>query len=106
MKKELLSKVYQHPLISPQELNTLIDAHQKVMLQKGDYILEKGQIANEYMILESGLMRSFAYDYDGNDITTDFFCNFDVVIEVLSLFQRTKSEENIQAITDCTGWKI
>ena len=106
MKKELLSQVYQHPLIGSQELNMLIDAHQKVILKKGDYFLEKGQIANEYMILESGLLRSFAYDYNGNDITTDFFCDFDVVIEVLSLFQRTKSEENIQAITDCVGWKI
>jgi CRP-like cAMP-binding protein len=51
-------------------------------------------------------MHSFAYDYNGNDITTDFFCNYDIVIEVLSLFQRIPTTENIQALTDCDCWKL
>lgn len=106
MKNQLLSQVYQHPLITPEELNLIIDAHQEVTLQKGDFILKEGEISNSYMILQSGLIRSFAYDYNGNDITTDFFCNFEVVIEVLSLFQRTPAQENIQALTDCVGWQI
>ena len=106
MKKQLLSQVYQHPLINHQELDNIIEAHQKVNLKKGDYILKEGETANEYLILESGLIRSFAHDYNGNDITTDFFCNYDVVIEVLSLFQRTPTKENIQALTDCVCWKI
>lgn len=106
MKKELLSQVYQHPLINSQELESIIEAHQKVTLKKGDFILKEGEIANSYLILESGLLRSFAYDYNGNDITTDFFCNYDVVIEVLSLFQRIPAKENIQALTDCICWKI
>ena len=58
------------------------------------------------MILESGLMRSFAYNYQGRDITMDFFCPHDIVIEVLSLFQQTPAQENIQALTDCVCWKI
>ncbi|MDY0089026.1 MAG: Crp/Fnr family transcriptional regulator [Flavobacteriaceae bacterium] len=106
MKKELLSQVYQHQLISSDELQKIIDSHQKITLKKGDFILKEGEIANSYFILENGLIRSFAYDYNGNDITTDFFCNYDVVIEVLSLFQRTPTQENIQALTDCIGWKI
>ncbi len=106
MKNELLSQVYQHPLISQDELNRIIDSHQKINFQKGDFILKEGEVASNYMILESGLIRSFAYDYNGNDITTDFLCNYEVVIEVLSLFQRTPAQENIQALTDCACWKI
>lgn len=58
------------------------------------------------MIMESGLMRSFAYDYKGNDITTDFFCNHEIIIDVLSLFKRIPTSENIQALTDCECWQI
>jgi len=106
MKKELLSQVYQHPLINSDELEKIIGAHQKVYFQKGDYILKEREVANSYLILESGLIRSFAYDYNGNDITTEFYGNYEVVIEVLSLFQRVPAQENIQALTDCVGWEI
>lgn len=106
MKNELLKRAYQHELIQPQELSKIIDAHKKVIYKKGDFILKQGTIADGYMILENGLMRSFAYDYNGNDITTDFFGNYEIVIEVLSLFQRIPTTENIQALTDCECWKI
>jgi CRP-like cAMP-binding protein len=106
MKDELLQQVYNHPLIETHELTNLINAHKRVSFKKGDFILKQGDIADGYMILESGLMRSFAFDYNGNDITTDFFCNYDIAIEVLSLFQRIPTTENIQALTDCECWKL
>ncbi len=106
MKKQLLHQIYQHPLISPDERSRIIDSHQKITFKKGDFLLQKEQTANEYYILESGLIRSFTYDYKGNDITTDFFCENELVIEVLSLFQRIPSQENIQSLTDCVCWKI
>jgi len=106
MKNQLLHQVYQHPLISSEMLEKIINAHRKITLKKGEFVLKKGETANSYLVLENGLMRSFAYDYNGNDITTDFFSDCELVIEVLSLFQRIPSEENIQAITDCVCWKI
>lgn len=106
MKNQLLERVYDHPLIGAEDLKKIIAAHQKITFQKGNFILEKETTAQNYLILESGLMRSFTYDYSGNDITTDFFCPPDVVIEVLSLFQRVPSQENIQAVTTCVCHKI
>lgn len=106
MKNELLSQVYDHPLIGADELYSLIGAHKKATFKKGDFILKQGDIADGYMILANGLMRSFAHDYNGNDITTNFFSNCDIVIEVLSLFQRIPTTENIQALTDCECWKL
>ncbi len=106
MKSEILSQVYNHPRIRPGELTQIIDAHQKVAFQKGDFILRQGERAQNYMIMEEGLMRSFLYDVNGKDITTDFFCDHDIIIEVLSLFQRTPTSENIQALKDSTCWKI
>lgn len=106
MKNELLSQVYNHPLINTHELHSLINAHKRATFKKGDFILKQGEVADGYMILESGLMRSFAYDYNGNDITTNFFSNQEIVIEVLSLFQRIPTTENIQTLTDCACWKL
>ena len=106
MKSEILSQVYNHPRIRAGELSQIIDAHQKVEFQKGDFILKQGEQAQSYMIMDEGLMRSFLYDVNGKDITTDFFCDHDIIIEVLSLFQRTPTSENIQALKDSTCWKI
>lgn len=101
-----LQNIYQHPDLSNKDLKTILNSHKRIEIKKGDFLLMEGQIANEYFCLESGLIRSFLYDYNGNDITTDFFVNEGIVIEVVSLFQRVPSRENIQTITDCVCWKI
>ncbi len=106
MKEQILRQVYQHPALSEPDLKRIFDAHQKVEFKKGDFILKEGQTANNYMILQKGLMRSFVYDYSGDDITTNFFIENEIVIEVSSLFQRIPTKEYIQTLTDCTCYKI
>jgi CRP-like cAMP-binding protein len=51
-------------------------------------------------------MRAFAYDTNGNEITTNFYSGNQVVFEVSSFFNRSPSKENIQCLTDCEGWCI
>lgn len=75
-------------------------------LGKNDFLLREGKICNDYLFLENGFMRSFAHDTKGNDITTNFHHSNQVVFEVSSFFNRTASKENIQALTDCSGWFI
>ena len=106
MKQEFLGKVYQHPLLKPVALQRIIDAHQCIHFKKDEFLLQENEIADSYFILASGLVRSFVFSYKGKEITTDFFSPGDIVIEVLSLFQQARSQENIQALTDCTCWKI
>lgn len=106
MNSSLLYQIYQHPLIKEAELSQIVEAHEKVELQKGDFVLQEGKTANSYLVLETGLIRSFAYNYDGEDITTDFFSEGELVIDVLSLFQRIPTQENMQALSDCVCWEI
>lgn len=106
MKEELLKHVYQHSLLTPNDLNNILEFHRKVEFEKGEFILERGQVANRYLIIQSGLMRSYIYDFNGNDVTTDFFIEKEIVIEVSSLFQRKPSKEYIQAISDCSCYQI
>ena len=43
---EALKFAYQHPLFSAADLELIFAAHQRVDLNKGDFILEEGQIAH------------------------------------------------------------
>lgn len=106
MDEDSLKHIYNHSLLSAEDLKKIFDAHEKVTYKKGEFVLKAGQIANDYLILESGLMRSFVHDFNGNDITTNFFINNDLVIEVSSLFQRIPTRENIQALVECVCLKI
>lgn len=106
MEDQILKKVYQYPGLTGKDLKLIIDAHDTIEFAKGDFVLKEGQIASNYMITERGLMRSFVYDYNGDDITTSFFREYEIVIEVSSLFQRMPTKEYIQTLTDCTCYKI
>lgn len=97
----LLKQIYVHSLLSKENYTSLAAAHQKITFNKGDFYLKSGEVAQSYLIVEKGLFRSFVHDYNGNDITTGFFSQNELVIEVASLFQRTPAQESIQALTDC-----
>ncbi|MBO6185348.1 MAG: Crp/Fnr family transcriptional regulator [Chryseobacterium sp.] len=94
------------PFFFQEELDEIIQAHEKVVFQKGDFILKEGKTANEYYIIEKGLARSFVNDFNGNEVTTHFFVENEIIIEVSSLFQRIPTQENIVCITDCECMKI
>ena len=76
------------------------------LIAKNEFFLREDGLCNEYFFLEKGFMRAFAHDTDGNDVTTNFYSDRQVVFEVSSFFNRTRSKENIQAIEDCSGWYI
>lgn len=75
-------------------------------IAKNQLQLTAGKICDEYLFLEKGYMRAFAYDTQGNEITTNFCAPGQVLFEISSFFNRTRSKENIQALTDCEGWFI
>lgn len=101
-----LNHIYQHPHFSPKLLDIITQAHVKVQIPRGTYLLRSGQMANEYYCVENGLLRSYAIDLKGNDITTDFYGVNDIAMDVVSLIQRIPAKENLHTITDCICWKI
>lgn len=74
-----------------------------VSYSRNEYFLKEGQVSNEYLFIEGGFMRAFAVDTDGNDVTTNFYATNQVVFEVSSFFNRTRSLENIQCLADTNG---
>lgn len=106
MNHKFFKEIYNYPSITDEEYTIIKDAHTKVEFSKNDYVLTEGKTSNEYYLVEDGLFRSYVIDFNGNEITTGFFNANQIVIEVASLFLRTPSKENIQALTDSIVWKI
>ncbi len=104
--KSGLRFIYQHPLISEQDLEEIAAFHHPVDFGKNEFLLKDGQTADSYYILNEGLVRAFVHDYDNTEITTEFFVGNDIVIVPSSLFQKNPSMENLQAVTDCSLLEI
>ena len=104
--QDIFKQVYQHFLLSEADIETIKLCHEKVSFKKGEFLLKEDEMADEYYLLEKGLVRAFVLDFDNNEITTEFFCENEIVIVPSSLFQRMPSKENLQTLTDCTLWKI
>ncbi|RYE18536.1 MAG: Crp/Fnr family transcriptional regulator, partial [Sphingobacteriaceae bacterium] len=59
-----------------------------------------------YFCISEGLVRSYVYDFNGNDITTGFIGNNEIAIDVISLFHQIPTVEYFQALTDCRCYVI
>jgi len=104
--RKLIEFLHDSKLVSFSKAEEIASHFSKKDFAKNDWVLKEGQVCDEYIFLENGFMRAFAFDLDGNDITTNFYNSDQVVFEVHSFFNRTRSKENIQALTDCATWFI
>lgn len=93
-------------LVSAQTAESIAVEFIPKKIMANQFLLKEGMISDEYVFLETGFMRAFAHDVEGNEVTTNFYSGNQLVFEVSSFFNRTKSKENIQAIDDCSGWFI
>jgi len=106
MNQKLINFFLSSNLVSPQKAEDIASHFKQRSLKKNEFLLKETHVCDEYFFLESGFMRSFAHDTEGNDITTNFYSSYQVVFEVSSFFHRIPTKENIQALTECEGWSI
>lgn len=104
--QHFLHKVFASSGLSPDELKHIISKYKPVTFHKNEYLLKQGQIEKKYWFLESGFIRSYIVDTEGNDITFNLYATGDVVIDYPSIFFFAPTRENIQALTDCVCWEI
>lgn len=103
---QALQTLYQHPLLTKIDLQCIFEAHEKIDIAKSSFLLKRGEVANKYYCVDKGLIRSFVYDFDGNDITTGFIGKNEIAIDVVSLFHQIPAVEYCQALTDCECYAI
>ncbi len=68
-------------------------------LKGGDLFLKIGKPCIEIGMLKKGIMRGFVYDNDGNEITTHFYQEDDMIIG--SYIPKTNTAMTVEALEDC-----
>ncbi|WP_339606029.1 Crp/Fnr family transcriptional regulator [uncultured Roseivirga sp.] len=73
--------------------------HRIKHLKKGDLFLRAGKPCIEIGMLEKGVMRGFVYDNCGNEITTHFYQERNMIIG--SYIPKTNTVIYVEALEDC-----
>ena len=104
--KHFLKTIFNEQNFNKEDLENILNQYQRIEFAKNDFLIQEDSTANYYYFIESGYVRSYVIDLEGNDISTKFFSSSDIVIDWHSYFLKTKCRENVQAITACVAWKI
>jgi CRP-like cAMP-binding protein len=94
-------KLIEHYGFTEKDWNETVSRFFPETLPARSLFLEKDKVADRLAYLRSGLMRSFIYDDQANDITTHFFKQGTVVISMKSFNDQVLSREYIVALEDC-----
>src|SRR6476620_6057796 len=105
-KENLVAFINQVIPVGLQKANEIAGHFKPLQIERGQYFIKEGTVTNQYLFLESGFIRAFLLDTQGNEVTTEFYSKHEVVFEVSSFFRKMPSKENFQALEDCQGWCI
>ena len=103
--KHFLQRIFKPESFKNEELELILSQFTRVEFRKNDHLIERGKIASYYYFLESGFLRSYVIDLDGNDITTNFI-EEDIVIDWHSYFLKKPCKESTIALSDGNCWRI
>ena len=73
--------------------------HTTRILKRGDLFLQFGKPCLEIGVLKKGILRGFLYDTEGNEITTHFYQEEDMIIG--SFIPKTKVAMTVEALEEC-----
>ena len=106
MQNHFLHRIFKPENFSKEELALILAQFQSIEFKKNEYLITEHKVANYYYFVESGFARSYVIDVEGNDVTTNFYGETDIVIDWNSFFLKTPCREYIQATTKTVAWKI
>ncbi|MEM9836904.1 MAG: Crp/Fnr family transcriptional regulator [Bacteroidota bacterium] len=103
---QFLTEYYGNAGLSAGELAELLAIHQPVRLKRGATLLQIGQWANAYWIVEDGLLRSYVISQAGDDLTTNFFARSEIALDFTGFFLHEQSLEGIEVLSEAKLWKV
>ncbi|QSB28712.1 Crp/Fnr family transcriptional regulator [Flavobacterium sp. CLA17] len=96
-----MKSVFQSLQIIPQQeleqLDTLITFRK---LKKGELLLKENQVCNEIFFIKKGILRSYFFNHQGDEITNCFAFENEFMASFSSFITQNIAEENIQALVD------
>ncbi len=76
------------------------------IFNKNDLLVKEGKTSKKSYFLETGIIRCYIIDLNGEEVTTRFYSAPDFLNDYLSFFKQEPSEENYEALTNCKVWSI
>ncbi|MCD0465875.1 Crp/Fnr family transcriptional regulator [Flavobacterium sp. ENC] len=87
-------------IIPPDELDLLDDVITVRKLKKGELLLKENQVCNEIVFIKKGILRSYFFNHQGDEITNCFAFENEFMASFSSFITQNIAEENIQALVD------
>lgn len=75
-------------------------------LTKGSLLIQEGKTSKKSYFIESGIIRCYIIDLNGDEVTTRFYSAPDFLNDYLSFFDQIPSKENYELLTDCKLYSI
>jgi CRP-like cAMP-binding protein len=92
--------------VSEEKVCELTAGFESFSFPKGHFLLEENRVNKRTYFLESGYIRSFTFDKDGQEVTTNIYSAPCFVNDFLSFFRQQPAKQSFQALTECIGWTM
>ena len=107
MNRENIQNYVQATIKMPAEkAKLLVEKFELLELSKNELLLTEDKVSKSTYILESGVIRSFTMDNEGNEVTTNLYSPFCFINDVMAFFKQQPATENFQALTPCKLWAM
>ena len=92
-----LEKKYQ---LTGEKLQITMSFYRPLSLKANEFFLKEGEVSKQLAVVTKGLLRSYIYDDNANEITQQFYQEGSLLISFESFNNQIPAKENIKAITD------
>ncbi|MEO0472771.1 MAG: Crp/Fnr family transcriptional regulator [Bacteroidota bacterium] len=101
----LIQSTY-HSIPALSKLGDFLLVHQAERIPKNEVLVRRNGGCPSYWIIETGLLRSFIIDAEGNEVTTGFYGTGDISLEFSSFFLDLPAKESLKAETDTKAYAV
>lgn len=106
MHGQLLKLISKDTTFSKKEQELFGQYFEPVLFPKNHIIEEEGKVPKYLYFVVSGFVRLFHYNSKGNEVTTNINCPTGFVTSYMHFINQTKSDENLECITECELLRI
>lgn len=93
-------------ILTKNEINAFDNLVIPKKLKKEEFYIKEGKISRDISFVRSGLLRSFYYNSQGEEITYCFTFSNSFITAYSSFLTQTKTSEYIQALTDVELYSV
>ncbi|MGJ1191034.1 Crp/Fnr family transcriptional regulator [Sphingobacterium siyangense] len=106
MHAKFIQLIKQHCQLSEPEIDLCKNYMEPVRYTKHQIIEEEGKVPAYLYFVVSGFVRLFHYNDKGDELTTHINCPPGFICSYQNFSNQTRSEENLESITDCELLRI